>query len=1061
MPTPLKVTTGRSLLKVTLLLLLLILSLFSLAATAFADLYFNKGVTYDTNHPAIPYTQAGDLGANPLGVNTFLNLEDTANIDRILDLVKAGGYGYIRQLFPWKDIQELKGSYNDRDGQNGWAKYDAIVEKASSRGIKIIARLDQPPVWAREQVLKTIPPSLDVTGPPDDLNDWGNFVEAAVTRYKGKIKYFQIWNEPNLEVEWNAKRVNPAGYVDLLKVAYERAKAANPDVVIITAALAPSNQDGAEFNSLNDLKYLDQFYEAGGAKYFDILAAQAYGLGYSPDYRFTEPDFREKDLKRVNFSRLADMRAVMLKHDDGKRPVWITEYGWLSMPDKVVQQYPLKPWGENIDEATQAQYLVKGIERARKEWDWVGVVNVWFLKADKYLLDRSDLWGQARYFALINPDWSVRPAYTALQQYALTNYSIATTGFHAQNSPAITLENQRLQFRFQGQQLDLAGLKVSKETEISYSIDGKTSPTIKLSPQTERLQLADGLSYGLHTLEMTLPVGQLASYGFYVSNDNAWGWLFLPLYLLSGLTTLGSGSVLGWRTFRALEKGLPLFWLWVLRQLRRIWQNRYSLAPYGMIFALLLFYFAPPAPLAIFGALLLFPLALVRPDWMIYLAIFTAPLYLNPRNLRESLDPFTRIKNLVVPRDPNNLPQNPLEFSLFEVIIVIAAFAWLASTLYQIWRTRTITFPTNWLTWWRRQGAFALPLLLFGLAATISLLTPEPSHLREALRDFRVVIVEPLILYLLTVRFIRKREQFIQIFDVLVLASLLIAAGAFYQFLLSKDNTVSAEGVSRVISIYSHPDNLGLYIGRIIPLVTAVAFFGGAIKELARRRVVYGLALLPLLGTLILSFSRGAWLASALALLVMIIIVRSRRGLIIFGIGALGLVASIPFIKLERITSLFSFVTGSNNTRLHVWQASLDMIRDHPLTGIGLDQFLYKYQLEYVRPEAWLERFTSHPHDILLDYWLRLGIIGPVLIIWLLVVFFRTAWSPIFKSLNTPDAKVRQVLVLGLSGSMVDFVAHGLVDNSYFLVDLAAIFCLSFGLLEAMRRVSLRKDNDN
>lgn len=84
-----------------------------------------------------------------------------------------------------------------------------------------------------------------------------------------------------------------------------------------------------------------------------------------------------------------------------------------------------------------------------------------------------------------------------------------------------------------------------------------------------------------------------------------------------------------------------------------------------------------------------------------------------------------------------------------------------------------------------------------------------------------------------------------------------------------------------------------------------------------------------------------------------------------------------------------------------------------------------------------------------------------MLIIWLLVVFFRTAWSPIFKSLNTPDAKVRQVLVLGLSGSMVDFVAHGLVDNSYFLVDLAAIFCLSFGLLEAMRRVSLRKDNDN
>ena len=49
-----------------------------------------------------------------------------------------------------------------------------------------------------------------------------------------------------------------------------------------------------------------------------------------------------------------------------------------------------------------------------------------------------------------------------------------------------------------------------------------------------------------------------------------------------------------------------------------------------------------------------------------------------------------------------------------------------------------------------------------------------------------------------------------------------------------------------------------------------------------------------------------------------------------------------------------------------------------PYNWFGLDQFLYKYSIEYVNPQAWLERFISHPHNLVFDYWLRLGIIGPV-----------------------------------------------------------------------------------
>jgi hypothetical protein len=155
------------------------------------------------------------------------------------------------------------------------------------------------------------------------------------------------------------------------------------------------------------------------------------------------------------------------------------------------------------------------------------------------------------------------------------------------------------------------------------------------------------------------------------------------------------------------------------------------------------------------------------------------------------------------------------------------------------------------------------------------------------------------------------------------------------------------------------------------------------------------------------------------------------------------------------------------------------MIHDHPLTGIGLDQFLSNYSIEYVQPQAWSERFISHPHNLIFDFWLRLGILGPIVLVWLLFSFYQVALSlrkrtktkntntatsttteisaslaanPSVAGANKVDISNWRVLALALFGSMVDFAAHGLVDNSYFLIDLAIIFCVEVALLEVLRR---------
>ena len=150
--------------------------------------------------------------------------------------------------------------------------------------------------------------------------------------------------------------------------------------------------------------------------------------------------------------------------------------------------------------------------------------------------------------------------------------------------------------------------------------------------------------------------------------------------------------------------------------------------------------------------------------------------------------------------------------------------------------------------------------------------------------------------------------------------------------------------------------------------------------------------------------------------------------------------------------SLFDLGGGTTYRRLKLWEATLNMIRDHPLFGVGLDNFLYHYP-RYMLPAAWQEPDLSHPHNILLDWWTRLGVLGVGALIWLEVAFFRLGLR-LYRSLGEGELRA---LVLGLMASMVGFLAHGLIDNSYFLVDLAFVFFLTLGIVGRLSSLSHRK----
>lgn len=167
----------------------------------------------------------------------------------------------------------------------------------------------------------------------------------------------------------------------------------------------------------------------------------------------------------------------------------------------------------------------------------------------------------------------------------------------------------------------------------------------------------------------------------------------------------------------------------------------------------------------------------------------------------------------------------------------------------------------------------------------------------------------------------------------------------------------------------------------------------------------------------------------------------------------LAMLLAVTALGPQRMTSLLNLEEGTTFRRVRLWESAVAMIRDYPISGIGLDNFLYRYPA-YMRPDAWQEPGLSHPHNIILDFWTRLGVGGPLILMWLLFSFLRLSFGQYHR---LADGNARAI-ILGALAAMVGSLAHGLIDNSYFLVDLAFVFFFLIGLIRTANEAQPQGD---
>jgi hypothetical protein len=469
---------------------------------------------------------------NPYGANFFTAREvEPWKRQRTVEMAQQAGIGWAKQEFPWSEIEPLrKGEFVSPTSQeSSWAKYDEIVDLYRSYGIQVIARLDRAPAWAR-------PPDSRPETPPLDYEDFGDFVYAFVEHFSGRVQYIQIWNEPNIYPEWGEQAVDPAGYVEMLRIAFERAKDADPDVYVLSAPLAETlgepHPEAGKWRSMSDLDFLEAMYQAGVKDNFDILSTNAFG--------FDRPPADPPDPNVLNFRRVELQRAIMEQHGDAGKAIWFNEYGWNAAPGSFSEDELI--W-KRVSEEEQAEFTLQGIEYGRAEWPWAGAFNIWYFRqtGQQYTPEEP-----AYYFRMVDVDFTPRRVYDAVRD-ATPGLAVAPAGHFEETNPAVSVDagwreiiaveasgqsllendeaNASVTFTFRGHSVDLIARQDPYGGRLLVTLDGRSVAGLPSDDQGRsyvdlkadtiawqvRLPIAEGLVPGQHVLRLTASGNELCN----------------------------------------------------------------------------------------------------------------------------------------------------------------------------------------------------------------------------------------------------------------------------------------------------------------------------------------------------------------------------------------------------------------------------------------------------------------------------------------------------------------------------------------------------------------------
>ena len=347
------------------------------------------------------------------GYGIAINGTGGGDVGYMMGQVESLGIGWVKQQVDWS-------TFEGTPGQMDWTGFDWIVEEANERGIKVLLSVAKAPEWSR-----TYFDEKPEGSPPDNLADFADFLGRLVDRYQGRIHAIEVWNEQNLDREWdNAEGVNPQRYVEMLRLAYQAIKSRDPNIIVISGALsnlgftATDPDDSARLVVMDDLDYLDGMIAADLLDYCDCVGAHHNGFNMPPDITWNEGYDDPTAQFRGPFDNPDhswSFKSTLWSYHDrivaagSDKPLCLTEFGWATA--EGFDGYP--PGFEFALDNTlqeQAEWDVKAFQLMR-EWDFVRLAVLWNLNYSQLGWGPED--PNAPY-AIIDFQGVARPAYGAV-----------------------------------------------------------------------------------------------------------------------------------------------------------------------------------------------------------------------------------------------------------------------------------------------------------------------------------------------------------------------------------------------------------------------------------------------------------------------------------------------------------------------------------------------------------------------------------------------------------------------------------------------------------------------
>jgi hypothetical protein len=199
----------------------------------------------------------------------------------------------------WAQLEHDKGGWD-------WKMLDRTVDLADQHGVEVLYTLGRSPHWASARPNDRgngRNPNIEPGGmaEPRDLEDWRNYVRKVATRYKGRIKTYEIWNEPNLA---NFYTGTPEAMLNLAREAYTVLKQVDPSITVVSpSAVGPTG-----------IPWLEEYLKLGGGKYADVIGYHFYIHAQEPE---------------AMLGFIDQVHELMQKNNIADKPLWNTEAGWL------------------------------------------------------------------------------------------------------------------------------------------------------------------------------------------------------------------------------------------------------------------------------------------------------------------------------------------------------------------------------------------------------------------------------------------------------------------------------------------------------------------------------------------------------------------------------------------------------------------------------------------------------------------------------------------------------------------------------------------------------------